>query len=421
MTAASGLDVYRPSRFHGGGTDARAYRFSSSFSDIDRDGFPDLAIAGDFTTSQIFWNNGDGTFTDGTAAAGVGTDEDGMGTTIGDFDGDGRLDWFITALVDVPGEIDDHSGNRLFRNNGDRTFTDHTDLSGVRDSGWSWGTTFLDHDNDRDLDLYITNGWDTTFGDQSRIYQNDNGVFTDISTAAGVIDRDQGRGLLSFDYDHDGDLDVVIVNHGAAPILYRNDGGNDNDWLRIETAGTLSNSDGIGTLITVDPDVNVAGDEMVREITAGSNYLSQSELVAHFGLGRDSEAIDLITVVWPSGIVQQLHNVAANQVLSLIESVTPVPVADFDNDGDVDGDDFLRWQIGFPMLSGAAPIDGDYDHDGDVDGNDFLGWQIEFGSGRGSATVSVPEPATIGLLLSLTAAGISARGRRTGLRDVLRG
>ena len=160
VTAAAGLDVYRPSHFYDGSTDTNAYRYSSTFTDLDRDGHPDLAIAADFKTSQLFWNNGDGTFTDGTAAAGVGTDEDGMGSTIGDFDGDGRLDWFVSALVDVPGQTDDHSGNRLYRNNGDRTFADQTDLAGVRDSGWSWGTTFLDHDNDRDLDLFVTNGWD---------------------------------------------------------------------------------------------------------------------------------------------------------------------------------------------------------------------------------------------------------------------
>ena len=128
VTAAAGLDVYRPSHFHRGGTDTNAYRHSSTFTDLDRDGHPDLAIASDFKTSQIFWNNGDGTFTDGTAAAGVGTDEDGMGSTIGDFDGDGRLDWFVSALVDVPGQTEDHSGNRLYRNNGDRTFADQTDL-----------------------------------------------------------------------------------------------------------------------------------------------------------------------------------------------------------------------------------------------------------------------------------------------------
>ena len=171
-----------------------------------------------------------------------------MGSAIGDYDGDGRLDWFVSALVDVPGGFPPHSGNRLFRNNGDRTFTDQTDAAGVRNSGWSWGTTFLDHDNDRDLDLFVTNGWDTTTSDQSHLYRNDDGVFTDISNAAGVTDTKLGRGLVSFDYDNDGDLDVYIANHGAQPILYRNDGGNENDWLKIKFQGTDSNRDGLGAL-----------------------------------------------------------------------------------------------------------------------------------------------------------------------------
>ncbi|MCI0333029.1 MAG: CRTAC1 family protein [Planctomycetes bacterium] len=390
VTAAAGLDVYRASPFYPGATSA--YRHSSTFTDIDRDGHPDLVIASDFKTSQLFWNNGDGTFTDGTITAGVGSDEDGMGSTIGDFDGDGRLDWFITALVDIPGQTEDHSGNRLYRNNGDRTFADQTDLGGVRDSGWSWGTTFLDHDNDRDLDLFVTNGWNPglPFPDQSHIYQNDNGVFTDISAAAGVTDTGQGRGLLSLDYDNDGDLDVFIVNHGAKPILYRNDGGNANDWLKIKVEGTASNRDGIGAFITVDPDANVVGDEIVREINAGSNFLSQNELTAHFGLGPNSGTIDLISVVWPSGAAQVLSNVSANQVLSLVENVMS---GDYNGDGKVDAADYVVWR--------KTGINGQQGYDN---------WRANFGmmamgSGSGiGSSAAVPEPP--GLAMTTLALGL---------------
>ena len=238
VTAAAGLDVYRPSHFQGGGTDSNAFRYASTFTDLDRDGHPDLAIAADFLTSQVFWNNGDGTFTDGTLAAGVGTDEDGMGSTFADYDGDGRHGLVcFGAGRPCRASSQTHSGNRLFRNNGDRTFSDQTDAAGVRDSGWSWGTTFLDYDNDRDQDLIVTNGWDTNVARSDRIcIENNGGTFTDVSNAAGVTDTGMGRGLLSLDYDNDGDLDVFIVNHGAKPILYRNDGGNDNDWLKIRVA-----------------------------------------------------------------------------------------------------------------------------------------------------------------------------------------
>jgi hypothetical protein len=386
VTAAAGLNVFRPSQTQGGGTDTNAYRYTSTFTDLDRDGHPDLTIAADFLTSQIFWNNGNGTFTDGTAAAGVGTDEDGMGSAIGDFDGDGLMDWFVSALVDVPGGFPDHSGNRLYRNNGDRTFTDQTDLAGVRDSGWSWGTTFLDHDNDGDPDLFVTNGWDTMSSDQSHLYRNDNGVFTDISTAAGVTDTGMGRGLLSLDYDNDGDLDVFLVNHGAKPILYRNDGGNDNDWLRIKVQGNESNRDGIGAFITVDPDDSVVGDEMVQEIHGGSNFLTQNELTAHFGLGSSSGSIDSVTVAWPSGAVQVLTSVAANQVLTLVEAATLS--GDYNSDGVVDAADYVVWRK--------------------TDGNNPAGfalWRANFGnmlSGSGSqlSDSNVPEPSTVQLCVA---------------------
>ncbi len=407
VTAAAGLDVYRASAFHGGGTDNNSYRFASTFTDLDSDGRPDILIAGDFVTSQVFWNNGDGTFTDGTLPAGIGTGEDAMGLTVGDYNGDGRLDFFETNLVDVPGEIVDLCGNRLFLNNGDRTFTDQTDAAGLRDTGWSWGTTFLDHDNDRDLDLFITNGWDNTFGDQSRIFQNDNGVFTDISNAAGVTDKDQGRGLLSFDYDNDGDLDTFIVNHGKAPILYRNDGGNDNDWLKIKAQGTASNRDGIGALITIDPDLNVVGDEMIRELNAGSNFLSQNDITIHFGLGLNADDIDQITIRWPSGTVQVLSNVSANQLLQVIE---PLIVGDLNGDGFVGIAD-LNIVLGHwnQNVTAADVLLGDVTGDGFVgiaDLNAVLGnWNL--GSPPSDESLArVPEPTVfctlaVGILVSL--------------------
>jgi hypothetical protein len=398
VTAAAGLNVFRPSHFQDGSTDDNAYRYSSTFTDLDRDGHPDLAIAADFRTSQIFWNDGDGTFTDGTASAAVGTDEDGMGSAIGDYDGDGRLDWFISALVDVPGGGAPHSGNRLFRNNGDQTFTDQTDVAGVRNSGWSWGTTFLDHDNDGDLDLLATNGWDTANADQTRLYENNNGVFSDISNAAGIIDTLMGRGLLTFDYDNDGDLDAFIVNHGARPILYRNDGGNQNDWLRINVQGTASNRDGIGTLITVDPSRSVVGDELVREINLGSNFLSHNELTAHFGLGADAGIVDSVTVVWPSGAVQELSNVLPNQELNLVENAAALS-GDYNADGSVDAADYIVWR-----KTDAGNVDG------------YARWRTNFGAGESGAAASirgltVPEPSTLLLLVvgALAVANVAGR------------
>jgi hypothetical protein len=184
VTSSAGLNVYRNNK---------TYRFTPRFVDLDRDGLPDLAIASDSYTSQLFWNNGDGTFTDGTLPAGVGTDHNGMGSTFGDYDGDGDLDWFITNFTADPNLPPTGFGgwNRLYRNDGNRQFTDVTEQAGVRDSRWAWGTTFFDYDNDGDLDLIATNGF-TVVGwedDRTVLWRNDGSVFTDVSVAAGITDR----------------------------------------------------------------------------------------------------------------------------------------------------------------------------------------------------------------------------------------
>ena len=163
-----------------------AYRFQPQFSDLDQDGHLDIVISADSRTSQLFWNNGDGTFTDGTIPAGVGTDKSGMGTALGDYDRDGDLDWFITAIYDTT-FLGTNPGNRLYRNNGNRTFTDVTTAAGVRNTGpglsWGWGTTFFDYDNDADVDLMATDGFPAGYTvDRTTLWQNNaNGTFTDVS------------------------------------------------------------------------------------------------------------------------------------------------------------------------------------------------------------------------------------------------
>ncbi len=315
VTASSGLAAYR-------GT--VSFRFTPRFVDLDRDGRQDLAIASDFNTSQLFWNDGDGTFTDGTLPAGVGTDFNGMGSTFGDYDGDGDLDWFISNITADPDAPPTGFGgwNRLYRNDGGRRFTDVTQQAGVRDARWGWGTAFLDCDNDGDLDLIATNGYNGEGWDDARtvLWRNDGGVYTDISEQAGITDRLQGRGLSHLDYDRDGDLDIVIANHMDAPILYRNDGGNANGFLRIELQGVRSNRDGIGAFITVTPDLSRPEERMVREVDGGSGFLGNSERTAHFGLGTTQGTVGLIRVEWPSGIVQRRLFVAGRETVRIREA-----------------------------------------------------------------------------------------------------
>ena len=337
VTVAAGVDMTAPPGYR-----AKTTSFTSRFSDLDGDGRADLVVASDFGNSKLFWNNGDGTFTDGTAAAGVGTDQNGMGLTIGDYDGDGRPDLFVTAIYD-----DDHppglgnwgdTGNRLYRNLGGRQFDDVTDLAGVRDGSWGWGTSFLDFDNDGDLDLVMTNGvdfarvaFDTKWHDDTvRFWRNDDGVFTEVSDLVGVDDTGSGKGLFTLDYDNDGDLDLFIINNAGQPVLYRNDGGNENDWLNVQTVGSISNRDGIGAWITVTP--TLGGDSLVWEVNAGSNFLSQNELAAHFGLGLGDDPVYRVHIAWPSGLEQDYFNVSRNSTLTAYEqlatgTVVPEPAS----------------------------------------------------------------------------------------------
>ncbi len=304
------------------------------FVDFDRDNWPDLLIIADFTQSRLFWNNGDGTFLDGTVDANVSQGTSEMGSSLGDFDLDGDLDLFVT-------DIEGQSGNKLYRYDGNRVFTEVAGDLDVNNGGWGWGCAFIDYDNDGDPDITMTNGIEMLRPDDySKLWRNDgvepNGVhrgFTDVSTVSGILDHGISTGLLTFDYDRDGDVDIFIVgNQGNAPILYRNDGGNDNDYLRIETIGTFSNSQGIGAFITVTPDINEPNDVLVWEINTGSNYLGQDETTAHFGLGPAAGTVDLVNIKWPSGQIQEFTDIDPNTTLIATEPMPNCPI------GDVDGD-----------------------------------------------------------------------------------
>lgn len=399
VTHAAGLDVYRQAL----NLPNTVYRFQPQFADMDGDGRTDILFSSDDRTSQLFWNNGDGTFIDGTLAAGVGTDKSGMGSAVADYDGDGDLDWFITAIFDTP-FLGVNPGNRLYRNNGNRTFTDVTTAAGVRNSGagqevsWGWGTAFLDYDNDGDQDLAMTNGWVALGygGDDTTLRRNNgNGTFTDVTVGSGIVDTGQGRGLLRLDYDVDGDLDMLIVTLNGAPILYRNDTGDSGSWLRVKTIGAVSNRNGIGAIVTVTPDAYLPEATQMWEIHNGESFLSQSEMTAHFGLGARTSPVDLVTIRWPSGIVQRFFDVAPNSVLIADEAMT----GDFNADLLVDVEDLATWHEEFGQL--ASDRSADADLDGDVDGRDFLIWQRLLSppaSALDSARL-VPEPSTYALLM----------------------
>lgn len=307
------------------------YSFTSAFTDLDGDGWPDLAVAGDFGTSRLFWNNADGTFSDGTRDSNVGTDENGMGIALGDYDRDGDLDWFVSSIscdADCPaaraGTGVGISGNRLYRNEGGRHFTDATDAAGVRDGYWGWGTQFFDYDNDCDLDLILTNGYtfpadiyEQFYQDPMVFWENDGtGEFRERSKQVGLTGTGSGKGLLVFDFDNDGDLDVFVVNNTGPNQLLRNDGGAENGWLEVRLTGTSSNHFGVGARVTVESD---GQPPQLRELRSGGQFLGQNGYALHFGLGKLAESPYRLRVTWPSGIEQVVREVEPNQLVDVTE------------------------------------------------------------------------------------------------------
>ena len=264
------------------------YTFAPNFADINNDGYLDILLASDFVTSQVFLNNGDGgvsgeyTFTDITDRAVI-TDTNGMGASVGDYDNDGDLDWFVTSIFSsseseygelVPG-ADDKDGNRLYQNNGDGSFQDVTTEAGVRQGDWGWGSCFADFDNDGYLDIFHTNGWsESAFSDRSRLFLSNgaDGTFSEVSRDVGIEDFDHGRGVVCADLDNDGDIDVFVANNSGPPVYYRNDGGNRGNYLAVELTGTSPNTRAIGARITL----SAGGINQLREVAAGSNFSSNN-------------------------------------------------------------------------------------------------------------------------------------------------
>ena len=302
------------------------FSYSSAMVDFDGDDWPELAIAGDYRTSRFLWND-HGTFSNGTFNSGVAKETFGMGSAIGDLDGDGLLDWLVTSISNGPTCVhglcnSGEYGNHLYRYLGNRQFSDaNTEQLGVNAGFWAWGAEMFDYDNDGDLDLAVTNGTDYPFttkgdfytNDPMRFWRNDNGTMVQAAEQLGLMDKRSGKALMTLDYDHDGDLDMFIVNNQEQPLFYRNDAGG-RDWLRVRVL-TKEGRDAVGARVVVT--AQKGGKTILSMINTGSNFLSQSEMTAHFGLGKNaSTPVFEVRVHWPdTGKDKVLTNVERNQVL----------------------------------------------------------------------------------------------------------
>lgn len=262
-----------------------------------------------------------------------------MGSVIADVDGDGHLDWFVTA-VSYPtasgrcpsgDPTSQCSGNRLYLGDGAGGFEDATDRFGVRHGFWGWGTAAEDFDHDGDRDLVMTAGfqqevptgspfYDPFFTDPMRLWlQPESGAagWPQVAHAAGLVDRGQGKALVAFDHDRDGDQDVLVVNTETGPVLYRNDTPTGSGWLTVRpvTASGMASDRGVQVRVT-----DASGRAQSRWVSTGGSYAAHVPAEAHFGFGDVAGPVT-VELSWAGATdVVRRDEVAVGQVLDVVEA-----------------------------------------------------------------------------------------------------
>ena len=298
--------------------------FGSVATDINNDGLMDLFVANDTVADFLFLNKGNGKFEEIGLAAGVaysdaGSPRSGMGVDAADFDGDGWQDLFVANI--------DQELFSLYQNQKDMTFIDKPgELAKATRLLSGWGLRFFDYDNDGDPDLLLANGHpdDMVEVQSSKVkykqplmlFENVNGKYTNVSAQSGVVFGQDfpARGLSVGDYDNDGDLDVLIINNGAAPVLLRNEGGNRNNWLGLQLISKQSNAGAVGALITWTS----GGVRRTRLKTSGGSYLASHDPREILGLGQATR-IDSLEIKWPKGKIDKLTNLPINKYITIAE------------------------------------------------------------------------------------------------------
>jgi hypothetical protein len=295
-------------------------------ADFDNDGWPDIYVANDSTSSTLYKNNHDGTFTDVAIEAGAayspdGKPQAGMGISAADYDCDGKLDIVKTNFAGDTAS--------LYRNQGDMIFDDQTFQAGLgRNTRFlGWGVGFLDFDNDGWSDILVCNGHvypevgetdaESGYRERKVLYRNlGNGKFADVSMdgGPGILEKVPGRGCAFGDFENDGTIGVLVNCVNDVPQLLRCVSTLKNNWLKVKTVGVKSNRSGIGARVIC---TTAGGHRQMDEVRSGGSYISQNDLRIHFGLGK-SEQADL-EIHWPSGTIDKLAGVTANQVITVKE------------------------------------------------------------------------------------------------------
>ncbi len=301
-------------------------------ADLNGDGWPDIFIANDTQRNFLYLNNGDGTFRDASYTSGAGFSEEGrpeagMSADAADTRNLGFFDLYVSHL--------DFELNRLYRNNGDATFTDATIVSGLGQTNMldsSFGARFFDFDNDGWRDLLVTNGHildniplyhpQVNYAEERRLYRNTGaGQFVDATKTQGADFRAPrvGRGLAVGDYANDGWLSFIVNNNGQDAQLFRNEGARSstaekNHWLGVHLVGTKSNRDATGARLKV-----TAGNfSSYDQAKGGMSYASAQDPRIYFGLGPHAR-VDTLEIEWPSGAKEILHDIPADQIVTVVE------------------------------------------------------------------------------------------------------
>ncbi len=297
-----------------------------ALADYDRDGHIDLFVANDSMMEFLYHNKGDGTFEEMGLVSQVAVDDDGqtyagMGTDFADYDNDGYPDIVVDNLA--------NQKYALYRNNRDGSFsyvTQTTGLGHITLLHSGWGLRFVDYDNDGWKDLIITQGHDLDtiektsphlhYREPMLLLRNSGKGFEDVSGQSGdVFQRPWlGRGLATGDFDNDGRVDFVVTTNGGAAHLIHNETNSGNHWLTFSLIGHKTNRDGIGAVVKVSTAQSAQWDT----VTTASSYLSSSDKRLHFGLGSERVA-GRIDIQWPSGKLQTLANVKADQIVKVNE------------------------------------------------------------------------------------------------------